>query len=331
MIMIMIITGPRRSRQERSMQLIAGWGATICAGWALVHLWWVFLGRPEYFSEESIFPDGWVPVAPAVVAAVTCAVIARTGHHRSVVAVPAALAGSVMIAYCMLAWISFLMILLVPFGVPTSPADIGLLVLRVSGAVGGGLAVWAAVASFQLSSPSCPDCGRAPTSWPSVTDWWGYVAGYLAVAGMVARAIVEVPHALAVGLEGPGGIGFKFFIVGMIIAGSLLPLALVHGWGRIWPGWVLPLAGRKVPRLLVLIPGVVMGAGLTVYFGIGGFGAMITDPTGLDLAGIVMIGGYTLWGLGLLAASYSYARATRPVCTCTGNRTPAADPALQPG
>ena len=60
------------------------------------------------------------------------------------------------------------------------------------------------------------------------------------------------------------------------LAGTLLPLALAHRWGRIWPAWTGPLRGRAVPRWLVLGPGLFIGASLTAYFGIAGMTAL--DP-----------------------------------------------------
>jgi hypothetical protein len=101
----------------------------------------------------------------------------------------------------------------------------------------------------------------------------------------------------------------------MILAGTLLPLALACRWGRIWPAWVVPWAGRHVPRWVVLGPGVFMGAGLSLYFGVGGMSAVA--PTGNTHARwdtFMEIGGYTAWGAGLLVASASYHGLTKPEC-----------------
>ncbi|GAA3381902.1 hypothetical protein GCM10020369_01670 [Cryptosporangium minutisporangium] len=56
----------------------------------------------------------------------------------------------------------------------------------------------------------------------------------------------------------------------MSLAGTLLPLALAHRWGRLWPAWFLPLRGRAVPRWLVLGTGLFVGGSLTAYFGVVG-------------------------------------------------------------
>lgn len=75
----------------------------------------------------------------------------------------------------------------------------------------------------------------------------------------------------------------------MITAGTVLPLALAHRWGRVWPSWIRSWAGRDVPHWLVLGPGVFMGVGLCAYFGVGG-------------------------SLALLVVSTSYYRLTKPSC-----------------
>jgi hypothetical protein len=101
----------------------------------------------------------------------------------------------------------------------------------------------------------------------------------------------------------------------MSLAGTLLPLALVHSWGRLWPAWVVPLRGRAVPRWLVLGPGLFVGASLTAYFGVAGMIAWISgDIDGPFLPLLLVMGGYTLWGIGLLVASVSYVALTRPPC-----------------
>ncbi|MFI6262937.1 hypothetical protein [Micromonospora sp. NPDC051006] len=104
------------------------------------------------------------------------------------------------------------------------------------------------------------------------------------------------------------------FVALMVLAGTLLPLALVHRWGRIWPSWVGPLAARPVPRWLVLVPALFLGAGLTSYFGIGGGTAVATGMIAPDWFLVVALATYTLWGVGLLVSASSYLALTRPEC-----------------
>jgi hypothetical protein len=81
----------------------------------------------------------------------------------------------------------------------------------------------------------------------------------------------------------------------MLLAGTALPVALVAPWGR------------RVPRWLVLGPALFVGAGLLAYFGVGGFGAMAAGRVPADRDAQLMIGGYTVWGVGLLGAAAAYA------------------------
>jgi hypothetical protein len=97
-------------------------------------------------------------------------------------------------------------------------------------------------------------------------------------------------------------------------------LALMHRWGRIWPRWVLPLAGRRVPRWIVLGPALFVGAGLNGYFGIGGMTAWATgnNVDGSSWFLLVVLPAYTVWGLGLLVAAVSYFGLTKPECPARG-------------
>lgn len=221
-----------------------------------------------------------------------------------------------MIVYCMLVWIGLAMALMVPFGVPMSPADVGLLAVRASGTIGGGLALWAARSEFLRLRPTCGHCGgvhgTTAGSRAARVPWWGFAGGYLAVAGLSVRILPQAPDVLFSWASGGGG--FHLFVVLLLAAGTVLPLALVHRWGRIWPHWVVPWAGRDVPRWLVLGPAVCMGTGLVAYFGAGGIPAMATSATPADLKAILEIGGYTVGGIGLLIAATAYARLTRPPC-----------------
>ncbi|MEU7750274.1 hypothetical protein [Micromonospora sp. NPDC049171] len=107
--------------------------------------------------------------------------------------------------------------------------------------------------------------------------------------------------------------------IGLLLAGVLLPLALVHGWGEIWPAWVPLLAGRPIPRPLLLVPGFGLGAGIVAYFGMGltqlvsGSVSQFSD-TFLWLA----MSAYCVLGLGLVVASSDYHLRTRVACGACG-------------
>jgi hypothetical protein len=101
---------------------------------------------------------------------------------------------------------------------------------------------------------------------------------------------------------------------GFVLAGTLLPLALVHRWGR------------SVPRWLVAAPALAISTGLTAYFGIA------TGQLLLDLVGVVSnvddgypaaflwvaVPAYLVWGLTMGAAALSYLRRTSRPCRWCG-------------
>ena len=322
--------GPPRaaaSRPARWSPVVAAVGAL---AYAVVHGWWAVGGAPRFAAPgESLLPGGWVPVAPALLAAVTGLLIGsgagrdRRSRGRWTLAGLGWLSGVGMLVYSFMFPISVLAVL---FGEGVSWVDWGTLLVRGSGVAVGVSIAAAAVAEQRRARGACPRCGRvhgrSPERRVDPSPWWAYAAGYLAVTGCLARVAAGVLADLLDGApssESPGGL-FPVFLVLMVLAGTLLPLALVHRWGRIWPRWVLGLAGREVPRWLVLGPALFMGAGLTGYFGIG---ATIAWATSNNIEGplwwlVMVIPGYAVWGLGLLVAAISYFSLTKPECPSRG-------------
>lgn len=304
--------------------------AAWCGGYAAVLAWWAFSGRPS-FSGVGFFPGGWAPVVPAVLAAGVCLLIAsgatrawpRRGRRLLVGAGWAA--GAALIAYCLLLWIDLTMVLMLPFGVD-SRGHLADTPLRAAGVVAAALALRSVQGEFRRVRSACPQCGRrhgrSPERRTDPSPWWACAGAHLAVVGLVVRLSPALVEGLP--LDGPGGAGFRIFLGLMVLAGTVLPWALVHPWGRVWPTWT-PWAGRPVPRWLVLGPGVFMGVGLGAYFGVGGTIALAVGATPTDAGALLMIGGYTLWGLGLLVGSISYHRLTKAECrngADSGSRVP---------
>ncbi len=107
---------------------------------------------------------------------------------------------------------------------------------------------------------------------------------------------------------------FFAFETCFVLAGTVLPLALVHSRGR-------------VPRWLLLGPVFGIGGVLTVYFGVSMVGFAVATLTGswsrngtpLPLAFFwVAMPAYLVWVLGLVAAAIAYYRVTRPRCGVCG-------------
>ncbi|GAA2005296.1 hypothetical protein [Catenulispora subtropica] len=111
-----------------------------------------------------------------------------------------------------------------------------------------------------------------------------------------------------------------------------LMLGLLHPWGQVFPRWTLFLAGRRVPRMLPLLPAYMCAVGLPIY------GVVLLVMAPLDAIGVltppkvtppftsqsgllwmVAFGGSAFLGLGLslVVAARSYAARTRPTCAST--------------
>lgn len=302
------------------------WLPYVAAVWALgygaLHVWWALGHAPTFtgpVARESYFDAPWLPVALAAVAAgVACSSIrGRSRRAAWVRAILGWLAGAGLLAYSFMFALN-LAALILDWG-----ADLVGMAARGAGVVAGLLTVLVAIGEQRKARGACSRCGRvhgrSSERRTDPTPWWGWVAGYAAVAGclsrFVAQAITGFPGQDVGAMFTPLVNPFTVFMVLMFVAGTLLPLALVHRWGRIWPRWVLPFAGRDVPRWVVLVPGLFMGAGLTTYFGLAGISSMVQDGLGSTYPlwwGFAVIGGYTVWGVGLLVASLSYYLLTKP-------------------
>lgn len=158
---------------------------------------------------------------------------------------------------------------------------------------------------------------------PTQTPGWVVVVGYTAVAACLTRLGAQ----LFVGLEktpfaaSPASVLFE---VAFLLAGTLLPLALVHTWGRIWPRWVPLLRGRRVPRMLLIVCGGVLGVAMVAYFGMMTVQMVIERMQGRNpfppSGGLglpeaffwVSVPAYLIWGVGLVICTISYARITAP-------------------
>ena len=191
----------------------------------------------------------------------------------------------------------------------------------------GGLLVGATTLSYQRHwRGACLACGRTgEVVRPVEPPRWAWWAAWVAVAGWLLRVLAQA----AVGfgnLLGAGG-WLLAFEAGFLLAGTALPLALVYRWGRVVPGWVPLLAGRGVPRWLVLGPALGLSGGLTAYFGFATVQLAIQTLNGTWQQGAgalplwffwVAVPAYLAWGLGLGAAALAYQRSTRPTCRYCG-------------
>jgi hypothetical protein len=97
---------------------------------------------------------------------------------------------------------------------------------------------------------------------------------------------------------------------------AVLAVALVRPWGEVFPRWAPLLAGRPVPRRLLIAP----GFGVSVFLlGYTVFAAAVApsqwnDPAAVFSPWLIVYGvpQFLVWAIGLLIATRSYARRTGP-------------------
>ncbi|MBV2155623.1 hypothetical protein [Kitasatospora sp. SUK 42] len=204
----------------------------------------------------------------------------------------------------------------------------------------------------------CPRCGRphagtsdGPLAHPAVSPApkRTRTAVYLLMCGLLPWAGVKTIWTLggdalgvsadawqrttSLGASGPAkaaaAAGIDVTVLAAMV-GVFLLLGLLYTWGQVFPRWTLVLSGRRVPRLLPLIPALLTGIPLTMY------GAVLVIMAPLIATGVlppiepsapfttssgitwmVEFGGLAFAGLGigLVVAARSYAARTHPVCT----------------
>jgi hypothetical protein len=200
-------------------------------------------------------------------------------------------------------------------------------VLSRAACLAGGVLVGATALSYQRHwRGACLACGRTGEAVrPTRPPRWAWLAAWAAVAGCLVRLLAQAAVGFGDLLRAGGSV--LLFEAGFLLAGTVLPLALVYRWGRVFPRWVPLLAGRGVPRWLVLGPALGLGAAMTAYFGATMLRLAAETVTGTwqQHAGSlplwffwVSVPGYLAWGLGLGAAALAYRRATRPPCRTCG-------------
>lgn len=181
-----------------------------------------------------------------------------------------------------------------------------------------------------LANASGPRRGPAPAGYQPVPRWarhWAYAAVALPVVGWA------VPHGLWV-LGVPFGIseqkldeiqldlstetGLAITLVPPLA--GLLALGLVQRWGQQFPRWVPGLGGRRVPRLLAVIPAGVVALALVTY-GVLSVAVFADQLRTGDLPWSEVWEGWATsatllvflgWGVSLGVTTTGYALATRP-------------------
>ncbi|GGO55037.1 MULTISPECIES: hypothetical protein [Streptomyces] len=167
-------------------------------------------------------------------------------------------------------------------------------------------------------------CGLLP--WSVVKTVWLFGGDAIGVSGEAWQDEVESESTGAA--KALASVGVDVTVLGALL-GFFLLLGLLHCWGQVFPRWTLLLSGRRVPRLLPLVPAWLTGFSLALYGTLLTAGSLLMaagvlpkpEPDGVftsgtGLAWMVAFGGLAFGGLGwgLLVAARSYAERTRPRC-----------------
>lgn len=301
------------------------WVPQAAVGWALaygaVRIWWAVGDAPSVPPPQDtnlIAFTGWIAVGLCVAAA-GVALALRTARWRRSLLVAAWGVSVALLAASALLLLDVVGALFPGLGVEFHPVAF---VSRAAALAGGILVGATAVAYRRRWRGVCLFCGRTGirvgSAQPPRWAWW---AAYAAIAGCLIRLGAQV--AVGLGELQDGGWSLLGFEAGFVLAGTVLPLALVHPWGRVLPRWLPLLAGRRVPRWLLLGPAAGIGGLMTAYFGVTIVHLAAETLTGtwdpvsdsLPLAFFwVAVPAYLVWGIGLGAAALAYHQVTRPPC-----------------
>lgn len=308
------------------------WAPLAAVAWAVaygsVRIWWAIGDGPSYppMGSDLIAFTGWSAVGLCAAAAAVALALRTAPWRRSLLVAAWGVSAALVVASAFLLldvvgglfpgmWLVFHP---VPF------------VSRMACLSGAVLVGASAVAYRRRWRSPCLFCGRTRTregsSRPPRWAWW---AAYAAVAGCLlrlgAQAAVGFGELTAASTAAKRSV--MMFEAGFLLAGTVLPLALVHSWGRVFPRWVPLLAGRRVPRWLVLGPAFGIAGGMTAYFGVAIVklaaetlsGTWDQGADALPLAFFwVAVPAYLTWGVGLGVAALGSSRVTRPQCRVCG-------------
>jgi len=293
------------------------------------------LGHSPYFPPTG--PDlgamsGWGAVVLCAAAVVLAPLVTAAPRLRAARVAAALVAAGLAVSSCMIV-LDVVALLFPGIGIPTGPGAFASRAACLAVGVALGLT---ALAARRTARGTCPYCGRRTdaVAHGGTVPRWATVAAYAATTGCLVRLAAQQAigfGATPIGHGSPGAaVAAIAFTVAMLLAGTLLPLALVHRWGRVFPRWTLFLAGRRVPRLLPAVPACFVSAGLLAYFGTGLGQMIVATVTGAPLFAAdvpdafvwTAVLAYLVWGAGLAVATVSYLARTRPGCARCGRGTP---------
>ena len=300
--------------------------ARVTLVWALtygaVRTYWQLDGPPGRLSpigRDLVVIADWWSVALCAAAALLAGVMLRPSRLAATpVLVTSAGIGLALVASAAMLVLDLVGNVFPGMGLERYPLGA---VSRLACATTGVLLMLAARSFHRRSGAELPagERLRALTAPLDHTPRWAYVAAYVSMGGCLTRITAQ----MVVGFGGSplsGGVAGIAFELCFVLAGTLLPMSLVHSWGLVWPRWVVGLAGRRVPRRLVLWPGAGVSVMIVGYFGVM-LGQMVVErlhgrnpfppDARMDLPEAffwVAVPAYVVWGVALAIATLSYHR-----------------------
>ncbi|MEU8816824.1 hypothetical protein [Actinoplanes sp. NPDC048796] len=152
----------------------------------------------------------------------------------------------------------------------------------------------------------------------------GWVAALAATVGFMPLHVVWAAGVPLFAVEerfdewhADGGAVYLWTLNALALLPAVLALALIRPWGLVFPGWVPGLAGRRVPRGLLLVPGYGLVVALSAYLAFATVLAFVQwdAPEAIfsPWTGVYGILHFTVWIVALAVATRSYERHTRGV------------------
>ncbi|MEU4272055.1 hypothetical protein [Streptomyces sp. NPDC026092] len=331
---------------------------------ALVQVTWAASGATVPWSPHVAYAPTvqLLLAALAVLAAAACLATTRTLARPGRVTMAAALILTVPVFVMGMASLPAYFVTLASFSGVDSVTGLAHDLLS---AVGAALLIVVAISYRRRLRGRCPRCGQDHSGGfdgplahpvPSLASKRTRVTVYLLMCGLLPWAGVKTIWTLggeAIGVTAHGwremnageselaralaSVGIDVTVLAAMAAIFLL-LGLLYPWGQAFPRWTLILSGRRVPRLLPLLPAWLSSVGLSVY----GVFLLIYAPlsatgvvpklkpsgaftTSSGITWMVAFGGLAFAGLGfgLIAAARSYSARTLPICAGAATRVPA--------
>ncbi|MGP3975927.1 hypothetical protein ACTWQF_18365 [Streptomyces sp. 8N114] len=327
------------------------WGAV----YAVVQTAWAATGTSVPVKPHEVYPPGaqLALAALAVLGGAAAWAITRPLGRPGRVVVSTVLAAALLVFGAGALGVMMIVVTLVTLsGIESATGAVHTLL----NAVGATFLLMTVVAYRRRRRGGCPRCGRPhagagdgtlihPSA--SMASARTQVTAYVFLCGLLPWAGLKTIWTLggdALGVmaegwrklsEGTGAaeslasVGLDVSVMAALL-GVFLLTGLMYRWGMVFPRWTLFLSGRRVPRLLPLIPAWLTGGALSVYGVVLNVIALLSatgvisasEPkppftTSADLTWMVWFGGLAFSGLGfaLIVAARSYAARTRYICT----------------